>query len=790
MSWPCQSARRLAEAVFARDARKSLSISFSGFFYGALKIQLSASTGDAYTTQPKPGVAIINVSIPLAVKAAGYSLDKPVPKKEADRAAALIKRAFLAMGYHEVGHLKMTDMSGDGVKELRAKGVSESLISFAREVANIIEDPTMERMFSHEGYYAFTGKYFRWLVNRIFVEQGQNYSDSGDIMSFLQYMLLFVRLGAKRIKGRNAQFDSLAAKGLIPMIFDAAREPDGRKRFRKQLDIGLWIAKELNLDDQQLNSAKGATPQRPVIILIDPTSKNGQKQIKQAPMQGPLPPVSIAEASDDGDGGQGQMPDADIIDLRKNKPQGQDQGQQSQGQGQNQDQQGQNQQPGQQSQGQGQDQQSGQQGQGQSQQGQGQNQGQDQQGQGQNQQPGQQSQSQQSQDQDQDQDQDQGQSQQGQDQNQQTQGQQGQGQQSGQQGQDEGQSQGQQGQGQDQQGSYGSGKSVHVLGGPMDATAQDFAGGEDPLEIHTDDFNDSFLSIDPDLAAAAEMEDGAKIAYFEDEYEVLDGDTLAEYHRQMAENFSSEILDLTESIAEMRAETAPQVHGRLEDGEDIDIDAAIENEQSPYPATDVFQEERKGRPMTDLAVSFLVDCSGSMKGTRSVCAYSTAAMIIAACADNDVPTEVAAFSDSDVLYAKRFEDSPEKAPELLGILNDRLDGNYRDIGNMLWGGTNLAHALPTVLGRLKAFHGTAFKALFIITDGDTGDRDRVKALVEDAKSNGIICVAVGIGVSEERLRECFGECRSFDANSLRTLPTYVSDVLKEALEDRELWLDD
>lgn len=751
MSWP-NMVDRLAEAVFKRDVRKNLAITFSGFFYGALKIRLEGSWQDkTYTTMEKPGVALIHLSYQMALKAAGYQPGQIVTGKTADKAATLIKRAFLAFGYHEIGHLKLTDMSGATFEEL-SKTVSVTQLRFVQQVSNILEDPTQERMLGKIPYYAFVRKYFKWIVEKMFLPEAKRFVDKGDLPSFMNYLLLYVRLGKRRITGGNAWFDQLAKKGITKRIRAASLEPDGVKRCRMQVEIALWIIKELNLDDKRLGAIPQLTPTRPVIILIDPTTK---KPAKQAPMNGPLPPVSIVEASEGDDGGDGEAPDADIIDMRKNKKKSEKAPEDASEQKLSQSPGGENRKE------------------------EGKDEGKEAAGSGTD----------------------------GPKPSKPKEGAGSEGSEEGEEGAksaedvesekdgsaDEGEGDGDEA-GSESESNSQSGDSTGHGGAPMPAGSSnvgDFEfGDDDPLMVLDDDFNDSFDEYDPDLEAAKEMT-GASPVYADDAFRVVDDFNVKFQHDRISNSYAEEILDLSQSIADMKAESAPKTYHRLEEGDELDIDAMIESEQSPYPSMDVFQEERKGKPMTDLAVSLLVDCSGSMAGIRSECAFATATMIVSACEDNGVATEISAFSSGDVLYVKRFDEDASTAIERLGLLDCGQSGYYSELESCgLWGNTNLPSALRVVLGKLSTRELNAFKILFIITDGDTGGRDVVRKLLAKAEEDRIIVVAIGIDLNVQALGECFGECAAFTNRSLRQLPTYVSNVLKDALSSKERWLND
>ena len=734
MSWP-ETTKALAEAVFARDVRKSLGIDFSGFFYGELKIQLSASWDPkTYTALKRPGVAEIHISYQTCLQAAGYDPSDRFTGSKADKAAKLLKRAMLGLGYHEIGHLKLTDMSGEEFAKLlerlnqmpdeefkkRFKSLTkqdiEELVQYVQEFCNIVEDPTQEHMLGNLPYYTFVRKYFKWLVERLFVPAAKSYKDDGSLRSFMNYLLLFARLGGGRIADRNAKFDNLAKKGFVKKLRAAARETDGIKRCAMQIDMALWVVEELGLKPDQLQSVAGMTPSRPVIILVDPTTKRrGTKTKKQHPITGALPLVSVVEASDEGDAGnqpESQI-DADIVDMRKNKkPQNEQSFNQSGGGTSSSEQQTE----------------------------QGEENGKTsktgaQASEAENDVEGKGSGEQQSQNQHQ----------------------------------------------------AGNGRGTSSA----DSSEEDSIlaiGGNDPLQVGTDDFNDELDEYDPDLEAAKSM--GASVPrYADDEFVVRSEHALQDRYQNALLQYSAGICDLSQALTEMRAESAPKVYRYLDEGDDIDVEAYIEASQSPYPSMDWFKEERKGKSVTDLAVSMLVDCSGSMGYGSDACAYATAAMVVAACEDAQIPTEISAFSSYDVLYVKRFDEDSSVAPIRLGLLEHSQWKHYHKEGQLnMWGGTDLFSALQVVLSKLETRTDNAFKVLFIITDGDTGNRDRVRKLVAHAKDEHILVVAIGIGQSLKSLSECFGECAAFSPQSLGSLPVYVSNVLKEALASRDLWL--
>lgn len=716
------TALALAQIVYKDDIlANNLVPSLCGFFYGTLEVRLEAGKErDSYTTLLRPGVALIHISLEVACVAAGYKPDQTVPKKEEMKVAALIKRAIMTFAYHEIGHLLFTDMSGD-----QFKPYSGAKLKFVHDVSNILEDIAMERnCMSKHPLYKFSKRYFKWMDKALFAHAFDNYKDNGDLQSFIAYLLGYCRISGGRMPGRNAMFDSLVAKGLVPKLRDAHREPDGQARLAKQIAIAEWILKELGVSDQQLQSYAPQTQQRPIIILIDPQPGGKGKQMKQKPLKGPLPPVSVVECGkgdDDDDEGEGdddimdQNPE--IIDQRTNPPES-DEDEDGEGAGSKADQSDEDREEG--------------------------DEGSSDDGEG-------------------DEDED-----------------------------DDGDGDGSDGEADsdgepDGQSSHQAGKGKGAIGNSTNAgdTVPEID-SNDPLSVEE---GDSFGNP-PDAELRAAIAIGKANGSIVIASKSLDVDqTGASKSRSQfgdaRQKNGIRIAALASAIEEMKADTAPKTLFRDEEGEDIDLDAYIDSVVTSTPSIEIFQREIPGVEITDLAVSILVDVSGSMGSGRDACAHLACCLVAQACERSDTPIEIECFSDGDVLYLKEFEDDLPTASKWLGLLLEGMAGHYSErediTGLSMWGGTNCEAATKTVVERLKLYEGKQKKLLFVITDGDTGSPKTMGETVARAREEGIAIIGIGIGTSEANLRACFGRCKSFNERTLGTLPAYVSEEVKRAI---------
>lgn len=744
MKLPYRTYRRaedLACAIFNRCVRAEINAAFSGVFFGKLKIRLEAGHGNtSYTYSPKPGQAVIFLSLNMACAFAGVEWNKPVAENDTLSVAKLIKLGLEGFAYHEMGHLRYTDMSGEGFDAIPKK--YRWAEGYIHEVSNVLEDPTEEKAFSSVRYYRFTKALFRMIVKRIFRPQAANYVDDGSMTAFLQYVLLYLRCGPKAIASNNATFDALVPKGLLDKIREAHRERDSKERCRKQIALAIWLIDELGLKPTDVAKQQNST--RPVIILVDKRSDGTQVQTPLQPEDVPLPPVSIAEAGNGGDANQqGETPDADIIDMRKHKDAEPSDGSQE-----------------------------AQAGTGESEEGEA-----DEAADGE---PG---------------------------------------------GEGAGGDEGETDAAENAEGPEGEdggvGSSTDQSGGNApetddaaagesaaeDATSGDPAGtgdgptsskdakgdfdwdvgDDDPLEAIAEET--AVNSYDPDLDRAlrsdATIQDGEFSFNAVSDYDIEDLGRIASCLEEGRMALGSLTGDLADALKAIKAESAPHERHWLPSGEEIDIGDFIDSRASNTPTMDLYRDEEPGREITDLAVALLVDCSGSMDGENSQCAYLASLMVASACEESDIPTHIAAFSDRGILNIKGFDDEDDVWYDYLGLLNDRLStayGRNNPKGVKLWGGTDCESALALLLNEIEKYDEKKHKLVFVITDGNTGDPRKVGALVQGAREEGTIVIGIGIDTSLANLKACFDHYKSFTTSSLGSLPGYVADEIEMAIE--------
>lgn len=320
----------LARAVYRRDIRPSaLGSSISSMFFGSLSVSIEADDDlECYTYMRKEGKAVVHIGLGFACLASGYNPNGHV--KDALQMAKRLKTAMYAAAYHELGHLKKSDMTGEPYKAIPTQYTP--FMPFIKKGTNVIEDPAMEREVRKSPYMKRIGLFFKWVNKNYFTKEAKSYKDDGSLDSFLNYLLLYLRVGPHLIASRNAIYDSLIPKGIEAKLREAYRERNATRRLKKQITFFEWVVDEVQPDTTK--DAVGGFHERPVIIIVDP--KTGKKgKLTPQPSDGEeedseLPPVSVVEAkeAEDGDGTEkeGENPDADIIDMRKNRPEGSEEG--------------------------------------------------------------------------------------------------------------------------------------------------------------------------------------------------------------------------------------------------------------------------------------------------------------------------------------------------------------------------------------------------------------------------------------------------------------------------------
>ena len=781
----------LAYAIFARCVKPNVETSLHGIFFGKLKVLIESGYDDtSYTYMKRDGVAVIHVSLRTACKSAGLLPGEEIASENVQTCAKMIKMALEGFVYHEIGHLYYTDMTGELLKAIAADPKWSPYLYFIKDVVNICEDPTMEKGFSSHPYYRRTKVLFKNLVKTLFIPQGKAYSDDGSIASFLNYLLLFLRIGPKAIAGSNKIFDELAAKGLYDRIRAAHRERNARARMEKQIELAKWIIEENKWPTNAMPNQQ--TPERPIIILVDPKDRRKHKKEKLQPQDAPLPPVSIVEASEPEDGQDDDKTpdDAIIIDMRKNKNQDDSKSDKAEGSSPT------------------------------SQPEKEKDEEQDEDGETKSEKKDLPSKEETSDDKDEskesngsshseDDEDAKGKSEENDDKDDSGASDQSDASKDSSNDDDGGddESADTDEDGNDSDGSDDSDDSNVDSdqsdiqdddsdggdGGGADITADDSfnpedfdweVGGENALS--DEDIQEELNLPDDDLDDALRVDAEAEGNYARDasaDYEVDYPNLARDTFNACAKGLKSLPSEFAASLLEIKAETASQDLHWQSDGVEIDLDDYMDAKASNEKTLDVYRREEEGREITDLAVSLLVDCSSSMNYSKNQCAYQAVVMAMLACEEADVPLEIAAFSTGGILYVKHFEDDPSDAQEMVGLLNRQCRAyhstKYGGVG--MWGGTDLEHALPLVVDGLKKYKGRECKLIFVITDGETKNPDLTGQIIKRAKEEGIAVIGIGVGCNLLSLRKCFEKFKAFERNSLMGLPVYVAEQIEEAM---------
>lgn len=315
-------------------------------------------------------------------------------------------------------------------------------------------------------------------------------------------------------------------------------------------------------------------------------------------------------------------------------------------------------------------------------------------------------------------------------------------------------------------------------------------GDDDPIEVLGSERLDE--AVDEDLANALETDalvdnDQQVVCIARDSYTVKNLEPREQYRK-----FSAKISHLTGSfvtaLEKLREESASRTLRNLSDGEDICVEDYIEAVRSGEPPLEIYTQETRGAEITDLAVSLLVDCSGSMSD-KTQFTYAASCLIATACEEAKVPTDISVFSSGGSLVLKSFDEDTEDCIDRLGMIYHPLQYAYQlesPSPVSLWGSTDCPSALALTLGRMRKYDEKAYKLVFIITDGDTGGPEVVGKMVSQAREEGIVVIGIGIGTSYSNLKKCFGHCRCFDATSLGQLPAYIAKEIEDAMSSDNL----
>lgn len=237
--------------------------------------------------------------------------------------------------------------------------------------------------------------------------------------------------------------------------------------------------------------------------------------------------------------------------------------------------------------------------------------------------------------------------------------------------------------------------------------------------------------------------------------------------------------------------------GRQRQGDDIDIDAAVEARVQALAGAASQDEVYLDflRRKRELSVLLLLDVSGSAKeaghGGHTVHEHQRAAAGALAATLYELGDRVALYgfcsqgrSAVHLSAVKRFDEPMGGA--VLGKLDALVPGGYSRLGAAIRHGTSV----------LTQSAGTNRQLLVVLTDGlaydhgyerEYGAADARRALAESRRAGvGCLCLTVGAGTDVGELRQVFGSTAHAAVPGVAQLPAVIGPLFRSALQSADL----
>lgn len=224
--------------------------------------------------------------------------------------------------------------------------------------------------------------------------------------------------------------------------------------------------------------------------------------------------------------------------------------------------------------------------------------------------------------------------------------------------------------------------------------------------------------------------------------------------------------DVADYLKLFEGRKRPRWESGYRSGDRLDVRAIVAGKAQGLPRLDIFKRKVPGGRMPDVAVTVLVDCSGSMRGLddRAAIASEAAFAMAWACDEAKVPLQILSFgrigggcrdgTEMTVVH-KRFEEPLDDAlPRILGTDANR-GGAFRPIPeiilsdgsrarSMRWMDNAEEVSLWHIWQRLKKVNHE-HKLVIVFCDGQTrGSRAALKGVVRGMEEDGIGVIGVGI----------------------------------------------
>lgn len=211
-------------------------------------------------------------------------------------------------------------------------------------------------------------------------------------------------------------------------------------------------------------------------------------------------------------------------------------------------------------------------------------------------------------------------------------------------------------------------------------------------------------------------------------------------------------------------------------GRRLEVSSIVHNDGKYFSRNKLPTESPK------LGVALLVDESGSTIGDLIKAATRASLVIEDFCRELDIPHIISGYTTGGASVNIISYAEP-----------GTVDGNdkYRITGMQARGGTPTKAGLLYMLQRLRKMP-VDVRLLIVITDGESGDNSDVKApyttnpegkpirkIVREAKKEGTIIVAAGIGSDREKVCNEFGADNFMDITNLDDMPEQLIGLIKD-----------
>ncbi len=233
-----------------------------------------------------------------------------------------------------------------------------------------------------------------------------------------------------------------------------------------------------------------------------------------------------------------------------------------------------------------------------------------------------------------------------------------------------------------------------------------------------------------------------------DNYEIVH-ESLLDDINQKIENFDETIKAVSDYLELFHGRHKPRRVTGFTSGR-LDLRRAMQDDIKNGCDTKLFSRNVQRGKDVDLAVTLIVDNSGSMEGNKSVVATQAALVLAQACEWSKIPFECCSFTESDACYTfieKSFEDKFEDSKPYFGVI-DSVMCNKLTSDNPIAASSFCSnidevniYRIWKKLQRVEHEH----KLMIVMSDGMTcGSATQLRELINEIEDSGIPVIGIGI----------------------------------------------